>query len=70
MGTDAIIVSDTSAEVVETEEYTVIVTSDEIATTIEVRSEGPQGPPSFADAPSDGKLYGRRDGAWVEIILP
>jgi hypothetical protein len=32
---------------------------------------GPQGEPgavSFPDAPADGKLYARRDGAWVEII--
>lgn len=24
----------------------------------------------FQDAPSDGKLYGRQNGAWVEIVIP
>lgn len=34
--------------------------------------QGPQGEPgvTFPDAPSDGKMYVRKDGAWVEIILP
>ena len=68
MGIDTIVVDNTSVDVIETETHSEIVTVEEAPTTIEVRSEGPQGPPSFADAPSDGKLYGRRDGAWVEIV--
>ena len=28
---------------------------------------GPQGPGGLSDAPSDGKVYGRMNGAWVEI---
>ncbi|MCW5567367.1 MAG: hypothetical protein KIS84_03955, partial [Dokdonella sp.] len=34
-----------------------------------VGPQGPQGPAgtSFADAPSDGRTYARRDAAWIEI---
>ncbi|THK37620.1 collagen-like protein [Ensifer sp. MPMI2T] len=37
--------------------------------------QGPQGPKGdpgtgFPDAPNDGKLYGRRNGQWVEIVIP
>ena len=37
--------------------------------------QGPQGPKGdpgdlFPDAPNDGKLYARRNGAWVEIVIP
>jgi hypothetical protein len=30
--------------------------------------EGPQGQPGIADAPSDGQIYGRQNGAWVPLI--
>jgi hypothetical protein len=62
-----IVTENTSVEVIETETETQIVTVEEEPTVISVLSQGPQGPPSFADAPSDGKLYGRQNGAWVEI---
>jgi hypothetical protein len=32
---------------------------------------GPKGDPGeFPDAPNDGKLYARQNGAWVEIVMP
>ena len=68
MASGNIIVQDnTQVEVVEVETHTEIITTEEVATQIEVLSQGPPGPPSFPDAPSDGKMYARKDGAWVEI---
>jgi len=67
MAAGIIVQDNTTVEVIEVETHTEIVTQEEIATQIEVLSQGPPGPPSFPDAPSDGKMYARKDGAWVEI---
>jgi hypothetical protein len=64
---DIVIVETESVNVIETETETQIVTVEEVPTVIEARHIGPQGPPSFEDAPNDGKLYGRMNGEWVEI---
>ena len=75
---DVIIVFEKTADVLETEFHTEI--SVEIPSVdvieivkpsidvIEVLKEGPQGPPSFPDAPNDGKLYARQNNEWVEIV--
>lgn len=64
---DTVVIEQTSVEVVETEFETQILTKEEVPTVIEVLGQGPQGPPSFSDAPSDGNVYGRKDGEWVII---
>ncbi len=56
--------------IIETEFETVLVTEEEIAHVIEFPQVGPPGPPGpsgIPDAPNDGKLYGRKNGEWVEI---
>lgn len=64
---DTIIIVTEDVSVIELDQETVITTIEEVPTIIEMRGIGPQGPPSFVDAPNDGKLYGRMNGAWVEI---